>query len=117
MPSILAALSFVFFSSDLICASMPSSTPFLAELPGLFAQVGAVDELKTKLQAVLDIVMLFGFLYGTIRIIGGAGQMRRGETEEGKSSIISGALIAAAPLIMRILFEVFFKSGGSIFGS
>ena len=56
--------------------------------------------------------MLFAFLVGTIRIIGGAIQMRRGETDEGKMAILSGALLAAAPLIMRILFEIFF-SGGS----
>lgn len=60
---------------------------------------------------------LFGFLVGTIRIMGGATQMRRGETEEGKNAIISGALIAAAPLIMKILFEIFFNSSGVIFGS
>lgn len=83
----------------------------------LFAQASVVDELKKKLVEVLTIIMLFGFLFGTIRIIGGAGQMNRGETEAGKASIISGALIAAAPLIMRILFEIFFNSGGSLFGA
>lgn len=83
----------------------------------LLAQIGAAADLKTKLQEVLTIVMLFGFLYGTIRIIGGAAQIRRGEIEEGKTAIVSGALIAAAPLIMRILFEIFFKSDGSLFGN
>ncbi len=82
----------------------------------LLAQIGAAADLKTKLQEVLTIVMLFGFLYGTIRIIGGAAQIRRGEIEEGKTAIVSGALIAAAPLIMRILFEIFFNSGSSLFG-
>ena len=76
----------------------------------------SVNELKQKLEEVLNILMLFGFLYGTIRIIGGAAQMRRGEYEEGKAAIVSGALIAAAPLIMRILFEIFFNSGSSLFG-
>lgn len=80
----------------------------------LLAAAGAVSELKSKLLEVLNIIMLFGFLYGTVRVIGGAMQMRRGETEEGKTSIISGALIAAAPLIMRILFEIFFNGQGSI---
>ena len=78
--------------------------------PFLFAS--AVSDLKDKLREVLNIIMLFGFLVGTIRIIGGANQMRRGDTEEGKSSIVGGALIAAAPLIMRILFEIFFGGGG-----
>lgn len=82
---------------------------FLAVQP-IFA--AAADALKDKLKQVLDIIMLFGFLYGTVRIIGGAIQMRRGETEEGKQSILSGALIAAAPLIMRVLFEILFKDTG-----
>ena len=77
----------------------------------------AVSDLKRKLEDLLTVLMLFGFLYGTIRIIGGAGQIRRGEIEEGKSAIISGALIAAAPLIMRILFEIFFNSSAALFGS
>lgn len=75
---------------------------------------GGVEELRTKLQTVLNVVMLFGFLFGTVRIIGGAGQMRRGEVEEGKASIISGALIAAAPLIMRVLYSVLFDGANSL---
>ena len=81
-----------------------------------FLLASAVSDLKAKLEEVLNMIMLFGFLYGTIRIIGGAGQIRRGEIEEGKAAIVSGALIAAAPLIMRILFEIFFNSGSSLFG-
>ena len=77
----------------------------------------AVSDLKLKLEELLNILMLFGFLYGTVRIIGGAGQIQRGDSEQGKMSIISGALIAAAPLIMRILFEIFFNSRASLFGS
>ncbi len=76
----------------------------------LLAETATVEIIKTKLGTVLNIVMLFGFLFGTVRIISGAGQMRRGETEEGKASIISGAMIAAAPLIMRVLYSVFFQS-------
>lgn len=82
----------------------------------LFLAQAAVAELKTKLEEVLTMVMLLGFLYGTIRIIGGAAQIRRGEIEEGKGAIISGALIAAAPLIMRILFEIFFNTNAALFG-
>ena len=81
----------------------------------ILAQASTVADLKLKLKEVLTILMLFGFLYGTIRIIGGASQMRRGEYEEGKASIVSGALIAAAPLIMRILFEIFFNGEGTLF--
>ena len=82
----------------------------------ILAQLSTSQDLQDKLKELLNIIMLFGFLYGTIRIIGGAAQIRRGEIEEGKSAIISGALIAAAPLIMRILFEIFFKPEASLFG-
>ena len=91
------------------------SLPSLPEGFSPFLFASAVIDLKTKLIEVLNIIMLFGFLYGTIRIIGGALQMNRGETEAGKAAIISGALIAAAPLIMRILFEVFFNRDTSLF--
>ncbi len=69
----------------------------------------SVGTLVAMLREVLTLLMMFGFLYGTIRIISGAAQMRRGEIEEGKAAIMSGVLIAAAPLIMRILFEIFFE--------
>lgn len=82
-----------------------------------FLLASAVSNLKEKLGEVLTIIMLFGFLVGTIRIIDGANKMKRGETEEGKNAIVSGALIAAAPLIMKILFEIFFNSSGVISGS
>lgn len=82
----------------------------------LLAQGGVVAEFRTKLKEALNIVMLIGFLYGTVRIISGASQIHRGDSSEGTSSILSGALIAAAPLMMRILYEVFFEKGGSVFG-
>lgn len=79
----------------------------------LFAS--AVGDLKQKLEEVLLILMLFGFLVGTIRVISGASQIRRGENDEGKNSILSGAMIAGAPLIMGILFEIFFKGDATLF--
>ncbi len=75
--------------------------------------VGIAD-LKDKLRQVLDLVMIIGFLYGTVRIIGGANQIRRGETEEGKQAILAGALIAAAPMIMRVLFSIFIGSDAGL---
>ena len=83
-------------------------------IANFFLFASAVADLKQNLEEVLLILMLFGFLVGTIRIISGAAQVRRGEMEEGISSIVSGALIAAAPLIMRILFEIFFKGGSTL---
>ena len=83
-----------------------SVAPFLAA-----ANAG---DLPAKLKEVLNILMAFGFLYGTVRIMGGAMQMHRGDTEEGKQSIIAGALIAAAPMIMRILFGIFVEGGATL---
>lgn len=86
------------------------------QLPNLFMLASAVNDLRQKLGEVLIIIMLFAFLIGTIRIIDGANKIRRGETEEGKNAIQSGALIAAAPLIMKILYENFFNGNAVIFG-
>jgi 4-hydroxybenzoate polyprenyltransferase len=111
------------FSAALIALTEPSSTQLsISPNAGLdtvllsrpMLALANAGDIKAKLTEVLTIIMLFGFLYGTVRIIGGAMQIRRGETEEGKQSIIAGALIAAAPLIMRILFGVFGSSEGSL---
>ncbi len=93
------------------------SLPNLGQHFSPYLLADAAGDLKKKLGEVLTILMLFGFLVGTIRIMGGASQIRRGETEEGQAAIISGALFAAAPLIMKILYEIFFNSSGVIFGS
>lgn len=77
-----------------------SFAPFLA--------AATQQDFVNKLKEVLTMIMAVAFLYGAIRIIGGAMQMRRGETEEGKQSLMAGALIAAAPMIMRILYGIFF---------
>ena len=99
------------FASATEDSALPAtlSSPMTGSLLLLTA---TTDVLKEKLKEVLDILMMFGFLVGTIRIISGASQMRRGETEEGKASIVSGAMIAAAPMIMRILFEIFLNHPG-----
>lgn len=88
------------------------SAPSLSFAP--FFAAASSGDLTAKLKEVLTILMAFGFLYGTVRIMGGAMQIRRGETEEGKQSIIAGALIAAAPMIMRILFGIFVDGGATL---
>ncbi|MBL9166648.1 MAG: hypothetical protein JNN07_02830 [Verrucomicrobiales bacterium] len=85
---------------------------FLSNAPVLAAASAA--DLMAKLKEVLNILMAFGFLYGTVRIIGGAMQIQRGETEAGKQSIIAGALIASAPMIMRVLFGIFVDGGAPL---
>jgi hypothetical protein len=72
--------------------------PILAQSSGGLAQ-GA--------SKALGIVMLFGFIFGTVCVIGGGFAIRRGDTDAGKLSIIGGLIIAAAPVIVKALFTAF----------
>ena len=51
----------------------------------------------------MGIVMLIGFIFGTICVIGGGFAIRRGDTDSGKLSIIGGLIIAGAPVIVKAL--------------
>ena len=63
--------------------------PILAQAAGGLAQ-GASQ--------ALGIVMLIGFIFGTICVVGGGFAIRRGDTDAGKLSIIGGLIIAGAPV-------------------
>ena len=67
----------------------------------------ATNDLSTQIGQVLNLLMEFGFLFGVIIIIAGALAIRRGDSEMGKMGIVAGAIIAAAPAIMRLLYHVF----------
>ena len=72
--------------------------PILAQSSGGLAQ-GA--------SKAMGIVMLIGFIFGTVCVIGGGFAIRRGDTDAGKLSIIGGLIIAAAPVIVKALFTAF----------
>jgi hypothetical protein len=57
--------------------------------------------------SALGIVMLIGFIFGTICVISGGFAIRRGDTDSGKLSIIGGLIIAGAPVIVKALFTAF----------
>jgi hypothetical protein len=57
--------------------------------------------------SALGIVMLIGFIFGTICVVGGGFAIRRGDTDAGKLSIIGGLIIAGAPVIVKALFTAF----------
>lgn len=57
--------------------------------------------------SALGIVMLIGFIFGTICVISGGFAIRRGDTDSGKMSIIGGLIIAGAPVIVKALFVAF----------
>ena len=59
----------------------------------------------------MGIVMLIGFIFGTIGVVGGGFAIRRGDTDAGKLSIIGGLIIAGAPVIVKALFTAFGLDG------
>jgi len=65
------------------------------------------SSLSTGASSALGIVMLIGFLFGTLCVIGGGFAIRRGDTDAGKLSIIGGLIIAGAPVIVKALFTAF----------
>lgn len=72
--------------------------PVLAQSSGSLSQ-GA--------SSALGIVMLIGFIFGTICVIGGGFAIRRGDADTGKMSIVGGLIIAGAPVIVKALFTAF----------
>jgi hypothetical protein len=79
--------------------------PVLAQAAGGLAQ-GASQ--------ALGIVMLIGFIFGTICVVGGGFAIRRGDTDAGKLSIIGGLIIAGAPVIVKALFTAFGLGGSTV---
>jgi hypothetical protein len=73
-------------------------TPILAQ---------AQTSLSGGASSALGIVMLIGFIFGTICVIGGGFAIRRGDADTGKMSIIGGLIIAGAPVIVKALFTAF----------
>jgi len=74
-------------------------TPILAQAQG--------TTLTSGVSSALGIVMLIGFIFGTICVISGGFAIRRGDTDSGKLSIVGGLIIAGAPMIVKALFVAF----------
>lgn len=73
-------------------------TPILAQ---------STSSLSSGASSALGIVMLIGFLFGTLCVIGGGFAIRRGDADTGKMSIVGGLIIAGAPVIVKALFTAF----------
>jgi hypothetical protein len=69
--------------------------------------------LKTGFQGGLGVLFLGGFLWGVIKIWGGADRMSKGDAD-GKMGIVSGIIIAGAAAIMGALFAIFGMSDGAL---
>jgi hypothetical protein len=81
-------------------------------IPIVLAQAaGGLAEGASK---AMGIVMLIGFIFGTICVIGGGFAVRRGDTDAGKLSIIGGLIIAGAPVIVKALFTAFGLGGSTV---
>lgn len=72
--------------------------PFLAQ--------AAANGFVNGLSKALGLIMLIGFVYGVIKIIGGAANYNR-DPDGAKQSIVAGLLIAGAVAIMFALFAAF----------
>ncbi|MGH7990627.1 MAG: hypothetical protein ACREDS_10620 [Limisphaerales bacterium] len=77
----------------------------LAGLNPILAQ--SSSSLSSGASSALGIVMLIGFLFGTLCVIGGGFAIRRGDADTGKLSIVGGLIIAGAPVIVKALFTAF----------
>ena len=70
---------------------------YLRAMPILAQAAGGLSQGASK---AMGIVMLIGFIFGTICVVGGGFAIRRGDTDAGKLSIIGGLIIAGAPVIV-----------------
>ncbi len=77
----------------------------------ILAQAGGLAEGASK---AMGIVMLIGFIFGTICVVGGGFAIRRGDTDAGKLSIIGGLIIAGAPVIVKALFTAYGLDGSTV---
>jgi hypothetical protein len=78
---------------------------FAAKFIPILAQTSG--DLAGGASKALGIVMLIGFIFGTICVVGGGFAIRRGDTDAGKLSIIGGLILAGAPVIVKALFTAF----------
>ena len=79
----------------------------LANTRPLCAQAFNSTELKTGISNSLAVIMMFGFVLGIAAVITGGFAIRRGDVDQGKMSIIGGAIIAAAPAVIYAFFKIF----------
>ncbi len=73
-------------------------------------------DLKTGLSNSLAVIMMFGFVLGIFAVIYGGFAIRRGDVDQGKMSIIGGAIIAAAPAIIFAFYKIFGLDSNSAVG-
>jgi hypothetical protein len=89
----------------------------LNTLPALAQGTGfSSTDLKTGISNSLAVIMMFGFVLGISSVIYGGFAIRRGDVDQGKMSIIGGAIIAAAPAVIFAFYKIFGLDGNSAVG-
>jgi len=88
--------------------------PFIPSTGTFGPVIAQAQGLMEGASKAMSIVMLIGFIFGTICVIGGGFAIRRGDTDAGKLSIIGGLIIAAAPAIVKALFSAFGLEGSTV---
>jgi hypothetical protein len=73
-------------------------------------------DLKTGISNSLAVIMMFGFVLGISAVIYGGFAIRRGDVDQGKMSIIGGAIIAAAPAAVFAFYKIFGIDSSSAVG-
>jgi uncharacterized membrane protein YozB (DUF420 family) len=73
-------------------------------------------DLKTGISNSLAVIMMFGFVLGISAVIYGGFAIRRGDVDQGKMSIIGGAIIAAAPAVVYAFYTIFGLNTNSAVG-
>jgi hypothetical protein len=72
--------------------------------------------LQTGISNSLAVIMLFGFVLGIFSVIYGGFAIRRGDVDQGKMSILGGAIIAAAPAVVFAFYKIFGLDANSAVG-
>ena len=80
------------------------------------AQAFNSTELKTGISNSLAVIMMFGFVLGIACVIYGGFAIRRDDVDQGKMSIIGGAIIAAAPAVIFAFYKIFGLDANSAVG-
>ena len=73
-------------------------------------------DLKTGISNSLAVIVMFGFVLGISCVIYGGFAIRRGDVDQGKMSIIGGAIIAAAPAVIFAFYKIFGLDANSSVG-
>ena len=101
LPSLLMAAALVALNT---LPAMAQSTTFSS------------TDLKTGISNSLAVIMMFGFVLGIASVIYGGFAIRRGDVDQGKMSIIGGAIIAAAPAVIYAFYKIFGLDANSSVG-